>query len=285
MEDVQLNNRGEIQMNTDPNNRVEMIVADVDGTLNMTNVKEDNKKIFVPSLIAAGRDSGILSDRFAECAKKDFAHYFAIEHNPDISHEEKVIQMENWWKSQFKNLQDEPLTLTHLKQMMNWEGLQLRRGWRELMDFCKDNNIPFVFLSSSGLGADAIKIFLEKQELMTPNVKIVSNQLTWDSSGVMTGYKEPIMHSFVDKENFLIESGIRIPSKVIVIGNSLGDANMVRDIKNRKVCRFGICQKKPNDDYKVFSENWKRFEKVFYTVLGDEEKINPIIRMAKNFTL
>jgi len=49
-------------------------------------------------------------------------------------------------------------------------------------------------MSSSGLGIDAISLYLKNQNCFFSNIHIISNEFVWDKDGFAIAIKQPIIH-------------------------------------------------------------------------------------------
>jgi HAD superfamily hydrolase (TIGR01544 family) len=234
------------------------LVLDVDGTLNYV---EPVPGLKVPSLISILRNQNILNDVYAAEAKELEKKYKPFENDPTISDELKFEKMHAWWSDHFKLKILHGLTLENVRTAIRSDSLIIRNGFKELMEYCKENNILVIFCSNAGLGADSISLLLERENIeIGGNVNMVSNQLKWSDDGVMIGFAEPIMHSGNKNEDFITAANIEIPDKVVLTGNSLGDAKMINNKEGRTVRRIVFCQ-----DESRRSD----FEKVFDLVLPE----------------
>ena len=147
------------------------VVSDFDRTLTKAFVKGK----FVPSLISVLRDGNYLTPDYAEKAHALFKKYNAIETNPEIPIEEKQAEMHEWWTSHFDLLIKSGLNKKDLEKVVETGNVEFRQGTKEFLDFLHNNNIPLVIFSSSGLGGDAIEIFLRKHKRFYDNIHIISN--------------------------------------------------------------------------------------------------------------
>jgi 5'-nucleotidase len=138
------------------------ILADFDRTLirAFVNGKE------VPSMLSVLREEGYLTSDYSEKAKALFNKYHAIEINPNIPKEEKKKAMREWWTKHFELLIKSGLNKKDIEKAVNSGNLKFRDGAKEFFEILKKLNIPLVIMSSSGLGGDAIKMFLEKHLIL-----------------------------------------------------------------------------------------------------------------------
>lgn len=81
-------------------------------------------------------------------------------------------------------------------------GHALRDGTHEIFSLAHEMNVP-VLVFSAGLG-DSIQAVLRHEQIMLPNVKLVSNFLKYDS-GLVDGFSDeyPLIHTFNKNETVL----------------------------------------------------------------------------------
>ena len=59
----------------------------------------------------------------------------------------------------------------------------------------KNNNIPLLILSASGIGYESIYYCLEHENMLYDNISIISNAFDRDKEGKAIAAKQPIIHS------------------------------------------------------------------------------------------
>ena len=159
------------------------ILSDFDRTLTKEYV--NGKKI--NSLLSILRDEGYLTENYPEKAKALFAKYHSIEIDHNISISEKKKAMHEWWVKHFELLIKSGLNIRDIEKSVRSNNIIFRKGLKEFLDNLKEKNIPFVVLSSSGLGINSISLALERDSLLHNNTYIVCNDFEWDEGGNMIG--------------------------------------------------------------------------------------------------
>jgi len=233
------------------------ILADFDRTLTQAFV--GGKKI--ASLISVLRDEDYLTPDYPEKAKSFYKKYHAIEMDLDISIEEKTKAMKEWWTKHFRLLIDSGLNMKDLEQAMKSNNLILRNGIFELLDILKDNDIPLVILSSSGIGKESIKLYLEKRDLLFDNIHIISNSFNWDKNGKAVSVNQPIIHG-MNKNEIVIKDFPKIFKKVkdrknvILLGDNVSDVEMIAGFDYDNLIKIGFLNEEIEKDLESYKENY-----------------------------
>ena len=98
----------------------------------------------------------------------------------------------------------------------------------KLLHFCNDAKMP-VLIFSAGI-ADVILQIMIQSKLWLPNMHMISNKMIFNSDGICTGFKEPLIHVFNKNEASVVQtshfSSIKDRRNVILLGDSLGDLRM-----------------------------------------------------------
>ena len=100
-----------------------------------------------------------------------------------------------------------------------------------------------------------------------PNVHIVANSFIWDKAGRLQAVREPIIHVYNKDETVLPKfpffSKIKSRRQVVLIGDSLGDANMAKGMPHDLVVKIGFLNE---DDPSHLAAYRRAFDVV---ILGD----------------
>ncbi|MBU2503585.1 MAG: hypothetical protein KJ879_00835 [Nanoarchaeota archaeon] len=231
------------------------VLADFDRTLTKTFV--NGKKI--PSLISILRDENYLTPDYPEKAKALFKKYNPIEIDPSISLEEKVKAMEGWWTKHFQLLIASGLNMKDIERAMESSNLIFRDRVSELLDILKDNDIPLVILSSSGIGKESIVSYLKNKQKLFENIHIISNSFNWDKNGKAISVNQPVIHG-TNKNEIVIDSFPEIYNmvedrkNVILLGDSLSDVDMITGFNYDNLIKIGFL----NENIEKNLENYKQ---------------------------
>lgn len=233
-----------------------LVVTDFDRTLTHA-YKEDGEP--VPSLISVLRDEKHIDGDYAQRAKELFDTYFPIENDSSIPYEKRYEAMEEWWRKHTNLLIEKGLTRDIIRKAAQSSRIRLRTGVVELFKWFESENIPVVIFSSNNLGRDSVKDCLEYHKILYSNVSVISNKFEYDNNGVVIGHRGNLLHTY-NKNFSVVENNKRIRDKVLsrdlalVIGDSLGDRNMVDDSHFEEVISFGFLNENSDEKAKEYSD-------------------------------
>jgi len=232
------------------------VLSDFDRTL--TKLFVGGKEI--PSLISILRDGNYLTPDYAEKAHALFNKYHPIEINPNIPPEEKKKTMSEWWLAHSELLAKSKLNIKDVEQVVNSGKIELREGALEFFDLLYNAGIPLVIMSSSGLGTDAISMFLKKQGKLYDNIYIISNTLGWDKVGNFTGVEEPVIHSLNKDETivrqFPVFKKIKNRKNVLLLGDNIEDIGMISGFDYKNLIKIGFLNKDVSQNLENYSKNF-----------------------------
>ncbi len=232
------------------------VISDFDRTLTYGNI--DGVK--TPSIISMLRDGNHLSEEYAKKAHGLFDKYHPIEISPEATLTEKKEAMKEWWDIHNKLLVESGLSKDDLVDIVENGCLQFREGIFYFMDFLKQREIPFVVLSASGAG-DAIEMFFQHAGMDYDNIHYITNQFIWDETGKAIGVKEPVIHSMNKDEAVVPEipevyEEVKEKRNVILLGDSLGDIDMIAGFEYDNLIKIGFLNDKIDQFRKQYEENF-----------------------------
>jgi 5'-nucleotidase len=115
-------------------------------------------------------------------------------------------------------------------------------------------------MSSCGLGKKAIEMYLKKENELSNNIYIISNTYQWDENGKAVGVKEPIIHTMSKKEIFLkklpIFDSIKERKNVVLLGDSLSDADMIEGFDYDNIIRIGFLNEEVQEMKEIYSKKY-----------------------------
>lgn len=245
------------------------ILADFDRTLTKAFSAWQKR----PSLISVLRSEWYLSDEYSKEAYKLFDYYNPIELNPNISLEEKKKEMTNWWYKHLSLLVSSGLHKRDIEKVIESKVIELREGIKELLKFLAKNDIPLIIISANGLWTDSIKIYLEKEWFLTPNIKIISNEFVWDNEWNAIDYDKRVIHVFNKDETVLkdfpeIYNQIESRKNVILLWDSLWDVGMIEGFKYDNLLKIGFLNDKEEELLEQYKNNYD------VVITGDNEAKN-----------
>lgn len=251
------------------------VVSDFDGTL--TKAFVDGRR--VPSIISILRDGNYLTPEYGERAHKLYETYSRIENDPSIPDNIKREKMREWWTRHFELLIRSGLRLRDIHRAVESGIMRLRDGAAEFFAFLRDKKIPLIILSSSGLGADFIPLFLEQHGLLSENIHVVSNRFEWDADGRAIKVKEPIIHGMnKDKtalSGFPFYKTIRNRTNALLLGDSLGDIGMLAGANVTTALMVGFLNE-PTPTAQV------AFSRIYDMVILGDQSLAPINDLCLN---
>ncbi len=232
------------------------VLTDFDRTL--TSLFVNGKK--VPSLISVLRDENYLTPDYAQKAHDLYNKYYPIEIDPNIPMEEKKKAMNEWWTTHFNLLIKSGLNKKDIEDVVKSRKIKFRNGFSDFINTLKENNIPLIIMSSSGLGSNAISMCLEQEGELYDNIHIISNLCRWDENGNAISFQEPIIHVMnKDKtaiQNFPAFEKIKNRRNVLLLGDSLGDIGMVEGFNYNHLIKMGFLDKNVEQNLESYKANY-----------------------------
>jgi 5'-nucleotidase len=251
------------------------VLADFDRTLTKCFVGDEK----ITSLISILRKENLLNDDYSKTVQVLFDQYHPIEINPNIPFNEKKSQMAKWWRLHNNELIKHKLNKKNIEQVINSGKVQFRAGTLEFLDLLKQQNIPLIIMSSSGLGTYTISRFLEKKGKLYDNIHIISNTFEFDSAGNVIKFNEPVIHSLNKDETVVkdfpeIFEQIKDKKNVILLGDNLEDIGMIEGFDYDNLIKIGFLNEN-------IEENLSEFQKNFDIIIlndGEMDFVNNLIR-------
>jgi len=251
------------------------VLADFDRTLTKCFVGDEK----IISLISILRQENLLNDDYSKAVQVLFDQYHPIEINPNIPLNEKKAQMAKWWRLHNNELIKHKLNRKNIEQVINSGKVQFRAGTLEFLDLLKQQNIPLIIMSSSGLGTYTISRFLEKKGKLYDNIHIISNTFEFDPAGNVIKFNEPVIHSLNKDETVVkdfpeIFEQIKNKKNVVLLGDNLEDIGMIEGFDYDNLIKIGFL----NENVK---ENLPEFKKNFEVIIlndGDMDFVNGLMR-------
>lgn len=231
------------------------LLADFDKTL--TKAFSNGKKI--NSLISVLRDNNCLTPDYAGKANALYEKYYPIEKNLLIPLEERKKAMEQWWTEHFELLIQSRLNIKDIESAVMNQDVVLREGAVDLLNFLKEKSIPLVILSSSGLGEESVRLYLEKRNMLFENIHIISNAFEWDEQNYAVGIKKPIIHTLSKDETAIkdfpeIFERVEERKNVVLLGDSVSDVEMITGFDYDNLVKIGFL----NEDIETNMQDYKK---------------------------
>lgn len=251
------------------------VISDFDRTLTKAFVNGQKS----PSIISQLYDGNHLTEEYTKKARELRERYHPIEISSKIPIEEKRKAMDEWWRAHKKLLIDSGLNLKDIQDIVDNGTVEFREGALEFFDITHKYQIPLVIFSSSGIG-EAIPLYFKKINRNYNNIHIITNSMEYNEKGYAIKIIEPIIHVFNKGEIALkglpIMKELKNRKNVILIGDSLGDLDMIQGFNYNKLIKIGFYNY-PEEDFEQYKQN-------FDAVLLNDAKmgyINSIIKKIK----
>ncbi|XP_062604732.1 7-methylguanosine phosphate-specific 5'-nucleotidase A-like isoform X1 [Saccostrea cucullata] len=215
------------------------VVADFDRTLS----KYTHRGQICSTCHNVLEEGHVLPDFYKEEARALRDHYFPIETNPQLTMEEKIPIMVEWWTKAHDLLAKCNINKDDVRQMVENSTAKLRDGCTWFFDQLHANEIPLLIFSA-GIG-DVIIEVIKHQATLHDNMKVVSNYLEYDAQGQMTGFQDDLIHVFNKNEGAIHDSdyfqNLEHRNNIVLIGDSIGDLHMADGavgVKNKLTVGF-----------------------------------------------
>jgi HAD superfamily hydrolase (TIGR01544 family) len=148
-----------------------------------------------------------------------------------------------------------------IEKVIESKIIELREWVKELLIFLSKNNIPLIIISANWLWKDSIKIYLEKEWFLTPNIKIISNEFIWDNKGNAIDYDKRVIHVFNKDETVLQEfpeiySQIENRKNVILLWDSIWDIGMIEGFEYNNLLKIWFLNDKEEELLEEYKKNY-----------------------------
>ncbi len=176
---------------------------------------------------------------------------------------EKVKIYDDMWTKKFKYVENYKITDADISKLL--DDVTIKNNFNTFVKYLYENNIPLI-INSAGLG-NFIKLKLEKEKLLLPNVKIISNYL-YKNEKYVTVYNKSQIKSYQEM--------IKDAELLIIIGDSLGDLTLIPDDFKKDTISIAF----PRDknilynkyfDYVVKKEDFEEIIKVVKERISNEK--------------
>ncbi|MFA5125931.1 MAG: hypothetical protein WC462_02930 [archaeon] len=249
------------------------IVTDFDRTLTVGFYKGEK----VNTAISQIRQNNLLGEEYTKKSFALFDKYRPIEADHNIPMEKKIPLMEEWWSKHLKIIVKHGMTKKLVNEVTLIQSRYMRKGFRSFFRILYSEKIPVLILSSA-LG-DVIEGVLEKYNLFTDNIHVISNYFDFNKEGKAIGYKGKIIHVF-NKDESQIKgtphfSKIASRKNIILMGDSLGDLKMVGQITYDEIIRIGFLEE--NNPAQL-----EEFKKHFDVILFNDASLDFVNNLLKN---
>ncbi|KAH0626916.1 hypothetical protein JD844_002210 [Phrynosoma platyrhinos] len=191
---------------------------------------------------------------------KDLLHYYyPIEIDPYRTVEDKLPLMVEWWTKAHNLLTQQRILKSDIAEMVKESDVMLRDGFNIFFDQLYQNRIP-LFIFSAGVG-DVLEEIIRQAGVFHPNVNVVSNYMDFDDSGILQGFKGPLIHIY-NKNNTVLKDTeyfqqLCTRTNILLLGDSMGDLSMadgVADVEN--ILRVGFLNDRVEEQRGKYIESY-----------------------------
>ncbi|XP_071375640.1 7-methylguanosine phosphate-specific 5'-nucleotidase-like [Centroberyx affinis] len=154
--------------------------------------------------------------------------YYPIEIDASRTAEEKLPLMVEWWTKVHELLIQQKIRKDMLAQAVKESSAMLREGHKVFFDRLAEHQVPLLIFSA-GVG-DILEEVIRQNHVFHPNVRIISNYMDFDHSGILRAFKGQLIHTFNKREGALQHAAhlreLQDRPNVLLLGDSLGDLTM-----------------------------------------------------------
>lgn len=253
------------------------IISDFDRTITYGLTGEGKRTATVISQLRS--DPKYLGEEYQRKANELFDIYRPIEINTKLSLDERKKKMHELWMKHFDLIAQVGLTKRLIEKVVKEKPLKFRKGSLEFISSLNKLNIPIIFMSAAP--GDMLNEYLKKNNLLLPNVYVISNLYEWDKKGNALKVIEPIIHTFNKDETsikgFPVYNKIKNRKNVILLGDDIGDVGMIEGFDYDNLIKIGFL----NENAK---ENLPEFKKNYDIILLNDSDMNYVNKLLKEIT-
>ncbi|XP_030649555.1 cytosolic 5'-nucleotidase 3-like [Chanos chanos] len=206
------------------------VISDFDMTL--TRFAHNGKRC--PTCHNILDNSKLISEECKAKLKDLLNTYYPIEIDSSRSVDEKLPLMVEWWTKAHDLLVQQQIRKDRLAIVVEESDAMLRDGYRQFFDHLRDQDVPLLIFSA-GIG-DVLEEVIRQAGVFHPNIKVFSNYMDFDESGVLRAFKGELIHIYNKREGALLNTGhfqeLRARHNVLLLGDSLGDLTMADGVQN-----------------------------------------------------
>lgn len=204
-------------------------------------------------------NSNLISNECREELKVLLDTYYPIEIDSARSIAEKLPLMVEWWTKAHKIMVQQKIRKDLLATAVRDSDAMLREGYQLLFDHLHEHSIPLLIFSA-GIG-DILEEVIRQAGVFHSNVKVFSNYMDFDESGLLKAFKGELIHIYNKREGALLNTGhfqeLRTRPNVLLLGDSLGDLTMadgVQDMEN--ILKIGFLNDKVEERKQSYLDSY-----------------------------
>lgn len=202
-------------------------------------------------------NSYVISEEGKKKLKDLLHHYYPIEIDPYRTVEDKLPLMVEWWTEAHNVLSEQKILKSDIARIVKESDVMLRDGFNILFDQLHQSKVP-LFIFSAGVG-DVLEEIIRQAGMFHPNINVVSNYMDFDNSGVLIGFKRPLIHTY-NKNNSVLENmeyfqQLHTRTNILLLGDSMGDLSMADGVANTdNILRVGFLNDKVEEQRGKYTE-------------------------------
>ncbi|XP_065564520.1 cytosolic 5'-nucleotidase 3-like isoform X2 [Artemia franciscana] len=267
------------------------VITDFDHTMTKAHHK---KKEGLTCDGIVGRSSRVTQE-FKDENRRLLHQYYPIEVDPHLTPEEKIPYMQQWYDGIHEALKKCDIYKKDFETMVQESEIHFRDGLDAFVDMTFRMDIPFLIFSA-GIG-DVIDACLVQHGLKKTNVHTISNFATFAPDGKFIAYDlTKLVLMFNKKQHALTATSyfgdIKQRNNVIVMGDSLGDADMAEGVHEPgTILKIGFLNDEGREGSKStktvdsIEERLPRFMEAFDLVLVDDQTFNIPLEILSTIAL
>jgi len=189
-------------------------------------------------------ESGLLSQKYVTGVKGLLKKYFPIEISHEISREDKVNAMLEWWQTSNQLLVDENIKISLIREIVKKGYFAFRDKCSETLNLLETHKIPLIIFSG-GIHQVIEEMILEKENKIHSNIRIVTNKLIVNDEDDIVGFSDPIIHVFNKNGATIVKylendepykQDFTSRKNILLIGDSTGDVHMADGLLDMHHC-------------------------------------------------
>ena len=207
------------------------LIVDFDNTL----TRHHKNGVLTDCSWGVMENSPLLPKTYTDQTNALRAKYLPLEQDPDLSIEDKIPIMVEWYTAANKLLKTNGIKREMFGKFVKTSNVEFRDNTKVMLDGLNQADVP-VLVMSAGLGDILVEVMDAFGVYHRSNTKVVSNFLSYDHDGLVTGIEGSMIHVYnkstcaiSDSEYFKTNFS---RNNVILMGDSIGDLTMAQGVAN-----------------------------------------------------
>jgi len=248
------------------------VIADFDNTLTHALSENGQRSKTCHGILES---APTLTEKFKQKACEYYDHYHPLEISHNLSLEEKIPVMKEWYSKAHESLLEENITLDSISEAVRDADTRLRTGASEMISILQAHRVPLLIFSA-GIGNVIEEFMYQRFGSLAETTHIISNWMDLDHGKPL--FREPLIHMFNKDERQTegtdFADAVRQRRNVLLLGDGIGDVTMANGVAHNVVLKVGFLN---------FNEAGllPEFTKVYDVIVFDDgsfELVNHILR-------